>query len=178
MPKTDRRTAGTAITGAGTFRIAHTGMAAASIPCLIRQRASAPQKAIEDAIWDHYHDNRLDAACIGQVSEEYGFERMMRVLANTIRQKDWDDRFSRDNKAWAHTIPIYPNNDSWGTDRNVYFVVESHPGLTDLFVTHARKEYARLQEKTENRESVLAKLQKPLAKVPAKQGTKTREPEL
>lgn len=138
----------------------------------------ACKKAIEEAIREHYHDNRLDDACIRQVAEEFGFERMMRVLANTIRQKDWDDRFSRDNKAWAHTIPIFPNNDAWGTDRNVYFVVESHPGLTDLFVTQARKEYTRAQEKTENRESVLAKLQKPLAKAPAKSDTKTREPEL
>ena len=102
----------------------------------------------------------------------------MRVLANTIRQKDWDDRFSRDNKAWAHTVPIYPNNDPWGTDRNIYFVVESHPGLTDLFVTQARKEYAHAQEKTENRESVLAKLQKPLAKASAKPSAKNKEPEL
>ena len=138
----------------------------------------ACKKAIEEAIRGHYLDNRLDSACIGQVAEEYGFERMMRVLANTIRQKDWDDRFSRDNKARAHTIPIYPNNDSWGTDRNVYFVVESHSGLTDLFVTQARKEYARIQEKTENRESVLAKLQKPLAKAPSKPSAKNKEPEL
>ena len=150
---------------------------------LVAYRASgkadiACKKAIEAAIREHYHDNRLDDACIKQVAEEFGFERMMRVLANTIRQKDWDDRFSRDNKVWAHTVPIYPNNDAWGTDRNIYFVVESHPGLTDLFVTQARKEYAHAQEKTENRESVLAKLQKPLAKAPAKPGTKTKEPEL
>lgn len=136
------------------------------------------KKAIETAIREHYYDNRLDPVSIVHVAEEFGFERMMRVLANTIRQKDWDGRFSCDNKAWAHTIPIYPNSDAWGTDRNVYFVVESHPGLTDLFVTQARKEYTRAQEKTENRESVLAKLQKPLKKAPSKPASRSKEPEL
>ena len=95
------------------------------------------------------------------MSDEFGCERMLRVLANTVRQKDWDGRISRDNKAWAQTIPIYANPDGWGQDRNVYFVVESHPGLTDLFVTQARKEYAREQEKPKERDSVLAKLRKP-----------------
>ncbi len=136
----------------------------------------ACKKAIEDAIREHYHDNRLDPVCISQVTDEFGFERVMRVLANTVRQKDWDDRISHDNKAWAHTIPIYPNNDAWGTDRNIYFVVDSHPGLTDLFVTQARKECARAQEKTEYRESVMAKLQSPLPKAPAKSTVK-KEPE-
>ncbi len=138
----------------------------------------ACKKAIETAIRECYQNNQLDSACIGLLAEEFGFERMMHVLANTIRQKDWDDRFSRDNKAWAHTIPIYPNNDAWGTDRNIYFVVESHPGLTDLFITQARKECTHAQEKTGNRESVLAKIQKPLAKVSAKPAAKSKEPEL
>ncbi len=121
----------------------------------------ACKKAIEAAIRDHYQDNRLDEACVKQVSDEFGFDRMLRVLANTIRQKDWDGRFSKDNKTWAQTVPIYANNDAWGQDRNVYFVVESHPGLTDLFTSQARKAYAREQEKPKDRESVLAKIRKP-----------------
>lgn len=123
----------------------------------------ACKKAIEAAIRDHYRDNRLGTSCVKQVSDEFGYERMLRVLANTVRQKDWDGRISRDNKAWAQTIPIYTNPDGWGQDRNVYFVVESHSGLTDLFVTQARNEYAREQEKPKERDSVLAKLRKPKA---------------
>ena len=121
----------------------------------------ACKEAIEAAIRDHYRNNRLDTSCVKQVSDEFGYERMLRVLANTVRQKDWDGRISRDNKVWAQTIPIYANPDGWGQDRNVYFVVESHPGLTDLFVTQARKEYAREREKPKERDSVLAKLRKP-----------------
>lgn len=86
--------------------------------------------------------------------EEFGMERMMYVLANTVKQKDWDARFSPDNKAWAATVMIPPNPDSWGTDRNCYFVVDSHPGLTDLFLKQARK----VQQDLEKKPSVRDKL--------------------
>ena len=80
--------------------------------------------------------------------EQFGYDRMFYVLANTVRQEDWDGRISRDNKAWAKIIPVYENPDGFGYDRNVYFVVDrSHPGLTDLFLTQARREYALAQEK-------------------------------
>lgn len=136
----------------------------------------ACKKAIEEAIQRHYHDNRLDPACVIQVVEAFGFERVMRVLANTVRQKDWDGRISRDNKAWSHTVPIYPNKDDRGMDRNIRFVVESHPGLTNLFISQVRRAYAKAQEKAESRESVLTKLQRPLAK--ATSAASIKEPEL
>jgi hypothetical protein len=105
-------------------------------------------EAIEQAIADHYRDNHLGTEAVHQVLEQFGYDRMFYVLANTVRQKDWDGRISRDNKAWAKTIPVYENPDGFGQDRNVYFVVDrSHPGLTDLFLTQARKEYALSQEK-------------------------------
>lgn len=108
----------------------------------------ACKEAIEQAIADHYRDNRLDTDAVHQVLEQFGYDRMFYVLANTVRQKDWDGRISRDNKAWAKTIPISEDKDTFGSDRNVYFVVDrSHPGLTDLFLTQARKEYAMIQEK-------------------------------
>lgn len=108
----------------------------------------ACREAIEQAIADHYRDNRLGTEAVHQVLEKFGYDRMFYVLANTVRQKDWDGRISRDNKAWAKTIPVYENPDCFGHDRNVYFVVDrSHPGLTDLFLTQARKEYALAQEK-------------------------------
>lgn len=106
------------------------------------------KEAIEQAIAGHYRDNRLDAEAVHQVLEQFGYDRMFYVLANTVRQKDFDGRISRDNKAWAKTIPVYENPDGSGCDRNVYFVVDrSHPGLMDLFLTQARKEYALSQEK-------------------------------
>lgn len=108
----------------------------------------ACKEAIEQAIAEHYRDNRLGPEAVHQVLEQFDYDRMFYVLANTVRQKDWDGRISRDNKAWAKTIPVYENPDGFGHDRNVCFVVDrSHPGLTDLFLTQARKEYALAQGK-------------------------------
>ena len=101
----------------------------------------ACKKAIETAISEHYRDNRLGLEAVHQVVEQFGFDRTMYVLANTVRQKDHDGRISRDNKAWAATVPVFENVDSFGHDRNLEFVVSSHPGLTDLFVTLARREH-------------------------------------
>lgn len=64
--------------------------------------------AIEAAIRDNYRDNRLDTAAVGQVAEQFGQERMLYVLAATVRHFDYDGRLSRDNKRWANTIPVYP----------------------------------------------------------------------
>ena len=81
------------------------------------------------------------------------------ILANTVQQKDHDGRISPSNKEWAKSIPIQKNPDAWGGDRNVYLIVNSHPGLTDLFVSAFRKELCRQQEKTV-KPSVLDKLQR------------------
>lgn len=113
-----------------------------------RKACTACKEAIEKAIADHYHDNRLSLEAVHQVLKEFSYERVSFVLAVTVRQKDWDGRISRDNKAWAKTVPVYEDRDYFGSDRNVYFVVDrSHPGLIDLFVTQARQEYAQAQEK-------------------------------
>lgn len=99
----------------------------------------ACKEAIEQAIADNYRDNRLGPACVQQVLQQFDPGRIFYVLANTIRQKEHDGRISRDNKAWAQTIPVCEDKDGFGYDRNVSFVVDrSHPGLMDLFLTQAR----------------------------------------
>ena len=67
-------------------------------------------------------------------------------------------RFSPGNKEWAKSIPIQKNPDAWGADRNCQFVVNSHSGLTDLFLSTVRQEYCQKQEKA-RKPSVRAKLQ-------------------
>lgn len=118
----------------------------------------ACKEAIEAAIREHYHDNQLDSQSAAQVVNAFGLGRTLFVLANTVQQKDWDARFSNGNKEWAKTIPIQKNPDAWGTDRNCQFVVNSHSGLTDLFLSTVRQEYCQKQEKA-HKPSVRAKLQ-------------------
>ena len=113
------------------------------------QRANiACKEAIEAAISENYRDNRLNGAAVSQVTEQFGYDRMRYVLANTVQQKEWDGRFSRANKAWAWTVEVPPNPDSFGSDRNLEFAVDSHPGLTDLFLTLAKREYLLTQPLT------------------------------
>lgn len=109
----------------------------------------ACRDAIDTAIADHYRDNRLGNDAVKQVVEQFGYDRTLYVLANTVRQKDWDGRISRDNKEWAKTIPVYEDKDSWGGDRRCEFVVDkAHTGLMDLFTTQARREYLLTQPLT------------------------------
>lgn len=126
---------------------------------LIVYRASnkanmACKEAIEAAIRDHYRDNCLGSDAVKQVVEQFGYDRVFHVLAVTVRQKDWDGRISQDNKAWAKTVPVFENPDAWGTDRNCYLVVNSHPGLTDLFLSQARKTHAQEQQKSSVRDKL------------------------
>ena len=83
-----------------------------------------------------------------QVIEQFGYTRILYVLANTVQQKEWDERFSPANKAWARTVDIPPNPDGFGGERNLDFVVDSHSGLVDLFLSQARQDYLRLQPLT------------------------------
>lgn len=119
---------------------------------------AACKEAIEAAIREHYDGNSLDSQAAELVVEAFGLDRTLYVLANTVQQKDWDGRISSGNKAWAKTIPIHKNPDAWGAGRNASFVVNSHPGLTDLFLSTVRQEYCQKQEKSA-KSSVREKLQ-------------------
>ena len=70
--------------------------------------------------------------------EQFGPERMQYILANTVLKKEHDGRISRDNKAWAKTIPMPEDG---GDPRHSYVLVvdKVNPGLTDLFLKQARK---------------------------------------
>lgn len=94
-------------------------------------------RAIERAIADNYRDNVLHD-CAADIISRYGFNRVNWVLANTIQQKADDGRFYDENKKWAKKLYI-PNDDvRW------HFTVESHPGLTNLFVCQARQAWDAL----------------------------------
>lgn len=131
----------------------------------------ACKEAIEQTINSHYGDKRLDTGlAVKEVVEKFGQERVEFILANTIRHKDGDGRISRDNKAWAKTIPM--PEDSGTSHRYAYLVVdEVNPGLTDLFTRQVRKVVQEPQKS-----SVLQKLkQEPPARKPAV--PKKQEPE-
>ena len=93
----------------------------------------ACRDAIDDAIRDNYRNNCLGSDTAKQV----------------VREKDWDGRIDRRNKDWARTIPVFDDKNCFGDNRNLEFIVDrAHPGLVDLFINQARREYLLTQPLT------------------------------
>lgn len=98
---------------------------------------------------DNYDGQRLNTGAVKEMIEQFGAERVEYVLANTVQQKDRDLRILQDNKEWAKTVPVCPENST------AFLVDRSNPGLTNLFVSAFRKEVEKQQER---KPSVLQKL--------------------
>ena len=132
------------------------------------------KEAIEEAIDGSYKGNSLDAKAAAQeVLDKFGPDRVQTVLAATVQDKEWDARFSRENKAWAQTMPM-PEGSEDGNRRS-HWVVDSHPGLVNLFVDQVR-DLAREREK--GKPSVIQQLkQEPAAGKTKASPPKKREPE-
>ena len=132
------------------------------------------KEAIEKAIDGNYRGNSLDAKAAAQeVLDQFGPERVQTVLAATVQEKDWDARFSRENKAWAQTVPMPLAVD--GANRRSRWLVDSHPGLVNLFVDQVR-DLAREREK--EKPSVIQQLrQEPTSGKTKAAPPKKREPE-
>ena len=92
--------------------------------------------AIETAIRRYYGHNCLDAVpAVRDVVKQFGYERTLYVLANTVQRLEHDGRVSRQNKEWAWKAPF-------GTDpRRAYFIITNcNPGLLNIFLDTARHE--------------------------------------
>lgn len=109
----------------------------------------ACKEAIHSAIRDSYHDNCLDTKeAVRQVVDAFGYDRTLYILALTVRHMDWDARFSRSNKEWAKTI-IPDDKGAKRDDGTAYYIVsQSHPGLVDLFINQARRDFLLTQPLT------------------------------
>ena len=106
--------------------------------------------AIEAAINDNYSDCRLDPEGAKKVVENFGLDRVKKILALTCIVKDYDGRISPENKAWAKTVR--PNDVKDKIDLSL--VVDGvNPGLTDIFVRQVKK------IEDERKPSVLKKLE-------------------
>ncbi|MBS3937211.1 MAG: DUF3849 domain-containing protein [Peptococcaceae bacterium] len=103
-------------------------------------------RAIEAAIKDSNHAlYRYDLLAASQkVVAEYGKERVFWVLATTLKNKDYDGRFSQDNHNWVKGFDL-------PSDKNLYYTVETHPAVLDGFIRTTRKVIAE-QEPPKHKE--------------------------
>ena len=100
------------------------------------------KEAIEAEIASNHDGYVLKDNGAKNVSERFGYDRTFFVLAATVRHFDWDQRISRDNIEWAETQPSFEDKNTSGRDLTQDFVVQSHPGLTNLFLNQVREQYA------------------------------------
>ena len=121
---------------------------------------------IEDVIRSNFDGMHLNKSAAKLVLDEFGAERTIRVLANTVQQKDWDGRFSSENKAWAKAQDILGvGGDPIMCSR---FVVNSHPAVLDGFISQTRR---MIEERT----SVKDKLNR--SPSPIRPSVQRKEPE-
>ena len=110
------------------------------------------KEAIEDAISENYHDNRLDPDCAKGVLDRFGADRAFFILSYTVWEKDWDGRFSQDNKQWAKN---YFDSNTTTSFEPGYKVTRAHPGLVDLFINQARRYYGPTEERKPSLQQML-----------------------
>lgn len=128
--------------------------------------------AIDKAISDHFDGMHLNPQAAASVIKEFGIDRTLFVLANTVQQLSWDGRFSRENKQWAAAVNV-PDDVTDGFDRRTQYIVQSHPAVLDGFISQVREEACRLQEQPE-RKSVREQLKK-LSEKPRKPHRQSRQ---
>ncbi len=108
------------------------------------------QREIEQAVTDGWDGMHVAPDAVKEVLERFGPERVSYVLANTVQQKGWDDRFSSDNTSWAKMVPM-----SIPPEKRTSFVVSCHPAKLDDFIMTARQEMQQMDK--ERAQSVKAK---------------------
>lgn len=113
----------------------------------------ACRDAIEEAIRSHtnWKTTAVSSACIAvfnpdialdEVLMQFPIERVAWVVANTVREKDWDRRISDANKRWAATIPVPSDPRPCAGNANVQFIIgTAHPCMVDSFASKVRERY-------------------------------------
>lgn len=137
------------------------------------------KKAVDESVSRNFDGMHLDKDAVKPVLKEYGAERLSFILANTLKQEEWDARFSRDNVAWA--TEFFNSEDMYyGAEGNVYLSLNSHPAVLNGFINRFRREVLKQekemsagQEKLTSRHDV----QKLVAEQPEQTQQLEQEPE-
>ena len=97
-----------------------------------RRANTACRDAIDAAIEKHFTGSCLDTEAVREITDTFGFERTLYVLAITVQDRKNDRRFSGANRKWAYTVPNFQK----GND-----VLRSHSVKVEAFIQEARQEY-------------------------------------
>ena len=93
---------------------------------------------LDDQVREKFDGFRLPDECAENAIKEFGYDRTMWVIANTILERKGDGRFHRENIEWAKKLNI----PKW---RNNYeFALRAHSCIVDGLASDVRKMYAKL----------------------------------
>jgi hypothetical protein len=98
-------------------------------------------KKLEKSLSEHFHGYNLDVNAVLDDIQEYGGERTSIILANTLRLREGDGRFSAANKEWAQNIDLPAS----ALARHSNEFVESHSVKVDAFVNAFRERERELE---------------------------------
>lgn len=93
---------------------------------------------LDDQVRQKYDGMHLPDECAENTVKEFGYDRTMWVIANTIKLRHGDGRFSDTNQKWARDINI-PKS-----DRNYEFALNSHSCLVDGLANQVQRMYQSL----------------------------------
>ena len=93
---------------------------------------------LDKQIGEKFDGMHLPDECVENTVKEFGYDRTMWVIANTIQNRKGDGRFHNQNIEWAKRFNI-PD-----TGRNYEFAMKSHSCLVDGAADDIRKMYAEL----------------------------------
>ena len=92
------------------------------------------KKAVCECINSNFDGMHLNLGFEDNLIKEYGLERIAYLVATTIREHEYDGRYSRDNKEWAKTISV-----SESEDERSSCCLNVHPAILDGFADRLRK---------------------------------------
>ena len=95
-------------------------------------------------------DIRADASKAAKDAlDQFGPERVVRILANTIQQKGFAAHFSESNRDWARSVPMFlPLKKRWAIS------LRSHPARLEGFIAQIREELERTPFRMESAETL------------------------
>ena len=98
-----------------------------------RKENIACARAIDKAIADGYDGMHLREGIPAEIAGQFGMDRVAWVLASTLHEKQYDGRFSRENKTWGEAQRIT-------YDQRAYeYCCNAHPVLVNDVIDDFRK---------------------------------------
>ena len=93
---------------------------------------------LDEQVREKFDGFRLPDECAENTIKEFGYDRTMWVIANTVMVRKGDGRFRQDNRDWARGIAIPESRE------NYVFALKSHSCTVDGLASDVRKMYAKL----------------------------------